>query len=171
MTYVKRLDQDSADDAAKPILAAIARRFGQPLEIFDVMAHQPSVLEGVVKINEGLHASLPGNLRELAYLAASRINQCGYCSHYHRIAARQEGITQEQLDQILSFAESTEFTDQEKAVLQYATELTKEGDVAQPTVKRLKEFLSDQQLVVLASTVALANFTNRFNHGLGIHAP
>jgi alkylhydroperoxidase family enzyme len=55
--------------------------------------------------------------------------------------------------------------------LQYAFDLTKTGDVAESTANRVKEFLDEKQLVVLASTVALANFTNRFNHGLGIQAP
>jgi len=90
MTYVKPLDQNSAGDSAKPILAAIEKRFGQSLEIFDVMAHQPSILEGIVKVNEGLHESLPGKLRELAYVLSSRINECGYCSHFHSKAALQE---------------------------------------------------------------------------------
>jgi len=171
MTYVKPLDQDSAGDSAKPILAAIEKRFGQSLEIFDVMAHQPSVLEGIVKVNEGLHESLPGKLRELAYVLSSRINECGYCSHFHSKAALQEGVSQDQLDQIVDFAQSNLFSDDEKAVLQYASELTTTGDVGEPAVNRVKEFLDEKQLVILASTVALANFTNRFNHGLGIQAP
>ena len=81
------------------------------------------------------------------------------------------GVSQDQLDQILDFTQSGLFSEDEQAVLQYAFELTKTGDVGESTVNRVKEFLYEKQLVVLASTVALANFTNRFNHGLGIQAP
>jgi alkylhydroperoxidase family enzyme len=63
------------------------------------------------------------------------------------------------------------FDDQEKAVLAFAEELTRTADVEPATVNRLKAFLSDQQLVTLAATVALANFTNRFNHDLDIGLP
>lgn len=171
MSYVKPLDQTSAQESAKPILAAIEKRFGQSLGIFNVMAHQPTVLEGVVKVNEGVHKSLPGKLRELAYVISSRINNCEYCSHHHSKAASQEGVSDDQLDRILEFADSSLFTDEEKTVLQYAQQLTKSGDVESSVVDRLKEFLNDEQLVVLASTVALANFTNRFNHGLGVELP
>lgn len=171
MAHVKRLDPTSAKDAAKPILSAIEKRFGQSLEIFDVMAHQPAVLEGVVKVDEGLRAGLPGKLRELAYVLSSRINECAYCSFFHSKAALQEGVSDAQLEAILDFADSSLFTKEEKAILQYAEQLTKSGDVESPVVDRVKEFLDDEQLVGLASTVALANFTNRFNHGLGIEHP
>ncbi len=171
MSYVTPLDQSSAKEPAKPVLAAIEKRFGRSLEIFNVMAHQPTILKGAVTLNDGVHEGLPGKLRELAYVISSRVNDCGYCSHYHSQAAMQEGVSEDQLTQILDFADSPLFSDEEKSVLRYAEQLTKTSQVETSVVEALKKFLSDEQMVVLASTVALANFTNRFNHGLGIELP
>jgi len=99
------------------------------------------------------------------------VNQCEYCSHYHKQAAEKSGATAEQLKAIDNFQSSSLFNDQEKAVLAYAQQLTETAKVDAATIKKLKEFLNDKQLVSLAGTVAPANFTNRFNHGLDIQWP
>lgn len=80
-------------------------------------------------------------------------------------------MTDEQLAAVGDFASSDKFDNQEKAVIAYAEQLTSKADVDDKTVAKVKEFLNDTQLVTLAATVALANFTNRFNHGLGVELP
>ena len=99
------------------------------------------------------------------------MNSCDYCSHYHRQAAEKAGVTDEQFAAIDQYAESEAFNEYEKAVLAYAEQLTQTASVDDATVEKLKSFLNDTQLVTLAATVALANFTNRFNHGLGVELP
>jgi alkylhydroperoxidase family enzyme len=80
-------------------------------------------------------------------------------------------VTDEQLAAVDDYASNEAFDDQEKAVLAYAEQLTRQADVDDQTVAKVKEFLNDTQLVTLAATVALANFTNRFNHGLSVELP
>lgn len=171
MPYVKPLEQNDAPKAAQPVLEAIEQKFGRSLNLFSTLAHQPDVLEGVTKINDGIHNDLPAKLRELAYLKASLINNCGYCSHYHSLAAKKAGASKAQLDAIEDFANSDAFDEQERAVLAFATELTQTGDVDPCTADAVTAFLDDAQLVTLSATVALANFTNRVNHGLDIELP
>ncbi|NND96142.1 MAG: carboxymuconolactone decarboxylase family protein [Pirellulaceae bacterium] len=171
MPHVKPLSLDEAPEDSKPILNAIEDKFGQSLNIFSTAAYQPDLLGGMTQINDGIQNDLPGKFRELAYYKASQINSCDYCSHYHRGAAKQAGLSDEQLAAIDSHASSDLFDDQEKAVLTYAQQLTESAKVDNGTVAELKKFLNDKQLVSLAGAVALANFTNRFNHGLDIQLP
>lgn len=171
MAHVDPLSLDQAPEDSKPILEAIEKKFGQSLNIFNTMAHQPDVLGGVTQVNDGIRNDLPEKYRELAYFKASRINGCDYCSHYHKQAAKKAGISDAQLEAIADYADSTAFDDQEKAVLAYSEQLTKTASVDDATVQKVKGFLDDKQLVTLAATVALANFTNRFNHGLDIELP
>ena len=171
MPHVPPLSTADAPEKSRPILEAIDKKFGQSLNIFSTMAHQPDVLGGVTQVNDGLEHDLPGRFRELAYYLASQINGCGYCSHYHRGGAKKEGVTDAQLEAVERYAESDLFDDQDKAVLRYAEELTKTSDVTPETAAGVKAFLSDTQLVTLAAAVALANFTNRFNHGLAVELP
>lgn len=63
------------------------------------------------------------------------------------------------------------FDEQEQAVISFATQLTNQVQVADETIEQLKSFLSDSQIVELAATVGLANFTNRVNEGLAIELP
>ncbi len=171
MPHVSPLALADAPADAKPILEAIEEKHGQSFNIFSTLAHQPSVLEGVTKIDQGIANDLDPKLRELAYLCASRVNECDYCAHYHSKKAVNEGASKEQVGEIANWRQSDLFDDDEKAVLAYAEELTKTADVSDETVGRVKSMLSDKALVSLAATVALANFTNRVNHGLGIELP
>jgi uncharacterized peroxidase-related enzyme len=171
MPYVAPLAKKDAPDAARPLLDAIEEKYGRVLNIFGTMAHQPDVLKGIATVNDGLQKDLSPKLRELAYVAASKANGCAYCSHYHTKAARKAGVTDEQIAALDNGDDGTVFDEQEQAVVAYAVQLTRTAEIEAPAVERLKSFLDDRQLVTLAATVALANFTNRFNHGLGIELP
>ena len=171
MAHVKPLKLEDAPEASRSILKAIEEKFGRSLNIFNTMAFQPDVLGGCTQINNGVREDLPEKFRELAYYKSSQVNGCNYCSHYHKQAAQKAGVTDEQLAAVSDFAGSDKFDNQEKAVMAYAEQLTSKANVDDKTVAKVKEFLNDTQLVTLAATVALANFTNRFNHGLGVELP
>ena len=49
--------------------------------------------------------------------------------------------------------------------------LFKKGDSFNDLVEKLKQTLSDRELVELATTVALANFTNRISETLRLELP
>jgi len=171
MQYVQPLSTENAPEKSKPILKAVKDKFGQSLNLFNTLAHQPDVLGGVVQLSDGIHNDLPDALRELAYFKASQINHCEYCSHYHSQAAKKAGVSDQQIDEVDNYTQSDAFNDLEKAVLSYSEQLTKTAEVDDATVSKLKESLNEKQFVSLAATVALANFTNRVNHGLGIELP
>ncbi len=69
------------------------------------------------------------------------------------------------------YASSDQFDAQEKAVLRFADQLTRNARVDANTVNELKGFLNDAQLVVLAAAVGQANFTNRFNEAFAVELP
>lgn len=171
MPHVTPLSIEDAPAAAQPILKAIEKKFGKSMNIFCTAAYQPDVLGGLTQINDGIRNDLPEKLRELAYFKASQVNHCDYCSHYHKQAAKKAGVSDAQLQATVDFQSSDAFDAQEKAVLTYAEQLTKTAKVDAAVVEQLKQFLDEKQLVSLAATVALANFTNRFNHGLDIQLP
>ncbi|WP_286762502.1 MULTISPECIES: carboxymuconolactone decarboxylase family protein [Rhodopirellula] len=170
MAYAQPLSINEAPDESKPILEAIEKKFGQSMNIFSTLAHQPDVLGGMTQINDGLENDLPAKYRELAYYKASQLNSCDYCSHYHRQAAKKAGLSDEQLDS-MNVSSGDLFDEKERAVLKYAEQLTTKANVECSVVKELKLFLNEKQLVTLAAAVALANFTNRINHGLDIELP
>jgi alkylhydroperoxidase family enzyme len=56
-------------------------------------------------------------------------------------------------------------------VLRFTEQWTRLGRVAPEVMQRLTKTLSPAQMVVLAATVGLANWTNRFNETFGIELP
>lgn len=80
-------------------------------------------------------------------------------------------MTEEQIAAMDDFESSDRFDPREKAVLRFAEQLTKQAKVDPGVVDELKGFLSESQLAVLAASVGLANFTNRFNHAFDVELP
>jgi alkylhydroperoxidase family enzyme len=56
-------------------------------------------------------------------------------------------------------------------VLRFAEQWTQQGKVAGDLTQQLSKDLSPAQLVVLAATVGLANWTNRFNETFAVELP
>ena len=69
------------------------------------------------------------------------------------------------------YANSDQFDAQDKAVLRFAEQLTRNARADAETVNELKGFLNEAQLVVLAAAVGQANFTNRFNEAFAVELP
>ena len=59
------------------------------------------------------------------------------------------------------------FSDADRATIRYARELTRHARAGAER-DALSQFFNDEQIVEITLVVAMANFTNRFNNGLGI---
>lgn len=69
------------------------------------------------------------------------------------------------------FEQSNAFNDLEKQVLRFADQWTRQDKAGAEVVAALSRSLSPTQLTVLAATVGLANWTNRFNESFDIQLP
>jgi alkylhydroperoxidase family enzyme len=80
-------------------------------------------------------------------------------------------LTEEQLQAIDHYEQSGAFNELEKQALRFADQWTRQGKVESGVINSLSQSLSPTQLVVLSATVALANWTNRFNESFDIQLP
>lgn len=69
------------------------------------------------------------------------------------------------------YESSSAYSDVEKLVLRFAEQWTRQGKADESVVTALAQTLSSSQLVVLAATVGLANWTNRFNETFEVKLP
>ena len=156
------------DPAQDEYLAQLEKKSGKPNHFFRTMANRPEVLKNFVP----LYASIVGpglierRLKELVYLSVSFANECAYCSAAHTASARKAGVTEEELA-ALRTEQDPPFTPLERAAIQYARELTRTAD-GSDTRDALNEYFSSEQIVEITLIAAMANFTNRFNNGLGL---
>ena len=76
-----------------------------------------------------------------------------------------------QIRDLERYEQSGAYSEQEKAVLKFAEQWTRQGKVAGDLINLLSKSLSPAQLIVLAATVGLANWTNRFNESFAVELP
>ncbi len=84
---------------------------------------------------------------------------------------RRLGLTEEKLADLADFEHSSAFSELEKAVLRYATAMTRTPvEVPAELFEALRERFTPKQLVELTSAIAWENYRARFDHALGIEA-
>ncbi len=94
----------------------------------------PAVYQALAKASQAAsdaaqEAGLGLDLIELSKVRASQINGCLICLSIHTDVARKAGVTQRQLDLLTAWREEkSPFTEQERAALALAEEITRLGD-------------------------------------------
>lgn len=104
---------------------------------------------------------LTPSVRVLVELRTSQINGCDYCCKLHTHEAKVLGVSQEKMDTLTQWQTSELFTDQERAALQWAQELTiLKGDVKK-SVEYLSPYFSEREIVDLTTCISIMNALNR----------
>lgn len=171
MPHLPPLGNAEATDEARATLEMLQEKLGRVPNMYRTFAHAPRVLDAAVAMAKAIRSDFDPKVRELAYLKVTQLTDCHVCRHYHEALGRMAGVTEEQIRDLARYDESEAYTADEKAVLWFTEQWTADGRVADHVLDRLKGFLSAEQLVVLAATVAQANFTSRFNNVFGVELP
>jgi alkylhydroperoxidase family enzyme len=80
-------------------------------------------------------------------------------------------LSDAQIKDLGAVEQSHAYSDLEKNVLRFAEQWTRQGKVEASLMQQLAKSLSPAQLVTLAATVGLANWTNRFNESFDVQLP
>ena len=167
MARLRYVEKETATPEQEKILAELTQRSGKIANIWKLWSHSPQTLETFMMFYKSLmKGKLDGRLRELAYMKTSLVNECPYCFKAHEFSGRRLGITEQQIQELGTYATSTLFSPVEKLVLQYAEEVTRTARSSEETVNELKKHLSETDIVELTATIGVANLTNRFNMSL-----
>jgi uncharacterized peroxidase-related enzyme len=172
MAVVSYISDQDAAEKIKPVFEGMAKKVGAVPNVFRVMAHNPEMLEAFLGLNATLpKTKLSGKLRELAYIKTSELNGCSYCLHHHRLLGKKAGLSDRQVAETAQGETSDAYDEMEREVMRYAEEVTRHINVSDELLGRLKQRLSDRELVELAMTVGIANFTNRVTETLRMELP
>jgi uncharacterized peroxidase-related enzyme len=172
MALVSYVPTSEAAENIRPRFEKVESRGHEVPNFLRVLAHSPELLEGFIVLNGALgRIKLDPKLRELAYIRASEVNSCGYCLQHHKKAGRKAGLEERQVNETDSYSGSEIYDDLQRDVLQYAEEVTRNVVVTDELADRLKQKLTERELVELAVVVALANFTNRISETLRLELP
>jgi AhpD family alkylhydroperoxidase len=163
------------DDRGGPMVRAAQfyskRKYGRELTITPVIAHSRPTMIGWGAF-EWWHEHATRVDERLKDLAATKVATrvgCQFCIDIGSALGRQAGVTEEQLRDFHNYRTSPLFSDEERVVMEYAEELTKEQvQVPEELFARLRDHFDEAQIVELTAAIAIENFRARFNNALDV---
>jgi AhpD family alkylhydroperoxidase len=149
-------------------LASLESKSKKPNSFLRAMANRPEVLKAFVPFYGAIAGpgSVDRRIKSIVYLTCSYANECAFCIAANTPGARKAGLTEEEI-QALQTEQDHVFSEPERAAILYARDLTQNAAASDTRVTLLDHF-SSEQVVEITLVAAMANFTNRFNNGLGI---
>jgi AhpD family alkylhydroperoxidase len=114
---------------------------------------------------------VPKATLDLIHLRASQINGCSACIASGAKNARKAGETNERLDALAAWRETSYYTDAERAALALTEAATRLADQPDPVPDHIwtaaAEHYTEQQLASIVLMIAITNLFNRVNRTTG----
>ena len=164
---------DEAKAGPPDLLEAIKSRRpgGKLLNLDRMLLHSPNFTKGWNTMFAAIRGqlALPGKLRELPIMAIAVINKADYEWAQHEPEFLKAGGTKEQLAALKTLKADPKLFDQaELAALQLTMEMTRDVQVKQATIDKVRSVLPDQQVIELVGTIAGYNMVSRFLLATGV---
>lgn len=155
MSRVQLIQKAQATDEVKEIFNKMEAHGARILNLYRVLAHSPEVMRNFVRLGNSLlsKAKLSPKLRELAILRVAKLTGSQYEWAHHYYVALEAGLSQEQAEAVANWNESTKFSDEERAVLQYTDEVAQKVQVKETTFNKLRQFFDEQTIVELTLSI------------------
>ena len=143
MARLPYLDRDDLPESDREIFDEMLERFGRIHNLHRVIAHSPELLHALIQWGEAIRrcTRIDPKWRELAICTVARLTQCGYEFVHHQEIAKRVGVRPEQLEQLEAWDHNPVFTEQEQAIIRYATEATQQVRISDTTFDALRCFL------------------------------
>ena len=164
MTRVPLIEEKSHPELAGLIATIKSERGGKLLHLYRALLNSPPVAEGWLKLFTAIRqkTKLAGRCRELAILRVALLNGADYEYRAHVPFALQEGVTQEQIDDVPGWQLSDGFDDRDRTVLAYTDCMTRGIRVPDAIFAGARRHFDDRELVELTATIAGYNLVSRF---------
>jgi alkylhydroperoxidase family enzyme len=149
------------------------RQYGKVLTPLKVFAARLPLAFGafygkISKLDKKLE--LPAETVMLVREQVARTNVCLFCIDIGRSFTIQARMNQEKFDALDQYSTSPLFTDAERAMLDYVTELTRDRRVDPEKFARLSAHYSPRAICEIVWLVATEHVYNMTNIGLNIHS-
>ncbi len=154
MARVHLWGEDEAPPEVKEIFQKIEDNGAKVINLYKAVANSPKVLLNFIRLGSSIvgRMGLSPKWRELVILRVARLTGSEYEWAAHTSLALETGVSQEQISAIADWKSSSKFSDEERAILQYTDEVTKNVSVTDQTFTTLKKFFDEQAIVELTLT-------------------
>jgi AhpD family alkylhydroperoxidase len=175
MPHIHPVKVEDASGAVKELYQEMIAVRGTVPNLFQLLGYSPEILAPAIALATfagSADSRVPAHLKQLAYLAASRVNGCHYCLERHAVAGAKAGLTAPQVESILAKtgepADSPAFNDSEKVLIRYSQELTRGISASGETIGAMKAIFDEAEFLEITFVVATANLFNRLADGLAV---
>lgn len=131
----------------------------------DLAKIQPGIFDAMYKLKGYVATtSIPPSLRELVFVRASQLNQCGFCLDMHAGRALEMGESARRLMLVGTWHEAhAHFTEAERAALAFTDEVThiSEGGVSDATYAAVVKAFGESGAAELLMVIITINNWNR----------
>ena len=145
------------DDATIAELERCAREGTPRPESSAVRAHSTPAFWAFAESWERLfrHGVVDHALKELCRVYVSRSVKCEYCGNQRSAEARESGLSEGKLEDLLNFESSSLYDERQKAALSYAEAITWRLNPDDAFWERLHGLFNEEELVELACFISL----------------
>jgi len=173
MTRLQLVPEDGSSD---PHLAETFARVKKVLlprpmpTLYRTLGHAPEMLEAWLAMAWPLRSQpiVSRPTRELMIMRASQQTGAAYEWAHHWPMALEHGVREEQLLALSGWRSSGEFTDSERAVLEFTEQIIDGGHIADDSWARVADNFSEQEIVELTLTAAFYANCARVIHALQV---
>lgn len=155
---------DQASGRLKEIYDEVTKKMGTVPNIFQGMANSPAALTAYLSASAALaEGELAPEDREAIYLAVSEHNGCHYCTSAHTMLAQRIGMSEDETRDTRQFRSP----DQKRNVLLKFVQrvIETKGFVSDDELNQVRDAgYTDGQIAEAIGYIALATFSNLFNH-------
>jgi alkylhydroperoxidase family enzyme len=122
-----------------------------------VRAHSPEAFWAFADAWASLYRSgvVDHALKELCRIYVSRSLKCEYCGNQRSVTAREAGLAEGAIDELMNFETSGAYDERQRAALTYAEAITWRLETDDDFWDRLHANFSERELVELACFIAL----------------
>lgn len=156
------------DDPSFDESRGLWERGRQPVEMIQAMCLRPEILRGFGGFG---HSVYPGGLlerrvKELVIIAASKLNDCQFCTYSHCDLVAIADIVQ---DPLIAIEQTDALVPRERIAIEYTRAAMADSNaIPDGLARELHEHFSDAELVELTFLIGYINMLNLFNNCLGI---
>ncbi len=163
------LIETSDDPLVKEEFARLAAGRGV-LNLHRMMAHAPVLMQASGNMAMALRnkTKLARSTAELAILRAAQVVDCDYVWGRHVSLARAAGVTEQQLEQIARWRDSTAFAPAERLALGFAEKVAGGTRVDDEAFTAIRREFSQQEIVELTMLIAFYVSTATFINTLAV---
>ncbi len=148
-----------------------AERGGEIVVLYQALLNSPSIASGWEKMLTAVRnrTTIAADLRELTILRVAVLNRAGFEFDAHAPHARKAGVSEARIEAVREWPRSrTLFAPDEQLVLDLTDAMTRDIEVPEALMTRVKSRFDARGVVELVATIAAYNMVSRFLVALNI---